>query len=493
MRRIATSTLLAVLTFGGAASGQAPVRDSAYVVETRELTRNPELTKADVDSGIAKASSDYNYFLQLYLAGKLPSISHAMRLTALHRGVTPIKVEDASGPGSIAHLRNDPEIIVKEVAYKSSVSNLDPLYTEVCYSPKGRSMPIAVVQHGGNPGSRYGTVGSCYRMAKKGLFAISVSKRGRDGSSGANDSWAVETFDIIDAVEVVKRDYAQYVDSTNVNIWGYSGGCIDAVAAAVRFPDYFRLVAPYFGQLEWTRTWAAIPKEQRRQHASAGEQRKGNNIVDGIGGFPDEVPDHYMARDLLLGVINNPYSRFHFFLDSEDPSGPLLQEHFKTYLAKAQALGRTNVTLHLSKPGDQYRWHHAYPGSWAELNNPDLLASEVVFLAHVLNGDYPEPVLADGGRMMVLGYLRTKQFLIWLGNGDNAVADLEYTLTGPVNTFAFRRLTADPTVKGRLRVPNPAGYRWQAEVGGKVVAEGAAPEIEVAFDLNDTVILRRLP
>jgi hypothetical protein len=301
----------------------------------------------------------------------------------------------------------------------------------------------------------------------------------------------VETFDIIDAVELVKRDYAALVDSTNINIWGYSGGCIDAVAAAVRFPDYFRLVAPYFGQLEWTRTWGSIPKEQRRKHASKGEEAKTNSIVDGIGGFPDEVPDQYMARDLLLGVINNPYSRIHLFLDSEDPSGPLLQEHFKTYLAKAQALGRSNVTLHLSKPGDTYRWHHAYPGSWAELGNPDLMASESIFLSHVLNGDHPEPVLADAGRINVLGYVKTKEFFVWLGKGDDAVAELDYALTGPVSTFTFRRLTSNPAARGRLTVPNRS-HRWRAEIAGKVVAESGASEVVVNFDLNDTVVLRRV-
>ena len=492
MKRIVIGWVIVGLAWGRGGAAQGSPAVPAYVVELRQLTGNQSLTVEEVNAGIAEASSDYNYFMKLYLTGKIPSLPHGLRLTALHRGVQPVAVEDAGGLKSIAHLRKDPDIVVKEIAYRSSVSDLHPLYAEVCYSPKGRDLPIAVVQHGGNPGSRFGTVSSCYRMAKKGLFGISVSKRARDGSAGANDSWAVETFDIIDAIEVVKREYAAQVDPTNVNIWGYSGGCIDAVAAAVRFPDYFRLVAPYFGQLEWTKTWGSIPKERRRQHAAKGEQVKGNNIVDGIGGFPDEVPDRYLARDLLLGVINNPYSRFHFFLDSEDPSGPLLQEHFKTYLAKSQALGRRNVELHLSKPGDVYRWHHAYPGSWDELGNPDLMAAEAAYLSHILNRDYPEPVLADGGRMNVLGYLKTKEFFVWLGKGDDAVAELDYALTGPVNTFAFRRLSSNPSVRGRLTVPNPAGHRWRIEISGKVVRETRDPNVVASFDLNDTVVMRRV-
>ncbi|MEZ4585733.1 MAG: prolyl oligopeptidase family serine peptidase [Gemmatimonadales bacterium] len=491
MRPILIAGILSALALGKPARAQTQP-DPPYVVELRQLMGDPSISRASVDSGIAEASSDYNYFLRLYLTGKIPGLTVALRLTALHRGVAPIAAEDAFTLESIAPLRADPDVVVKEIAYRSSVSDLGPLFAEVCYVPTGGAMPIAVVQHGGNPGSRFGTVSSCYRMARQGMFGLSVSKRGRDGSAGVTDSWAVETFDIIDAIEVVKRDFAAHVDPSNVSIWGYSGGCIDAVAAAVRFPDYFRLVAPYFGQLEWTRTWASVPKEQRRRHAAAGEQAKGNAIVDGIGGFPDEVPDQYLARDLLLGVVNNPYSRFHFFLDSEDPSGPLLQQHFKTYLEKAQALGRSNVDLHLSKPGDLYRWHHAYPGSWEELGNPDLMAAEAVYLGHVLNGDYPEPVLADAGRMMVLGYLKTKRFFVWLGEGNDAVAELDYTLTGPVSTFSFRRRSSDPEVRGRLVVPNREGRRWRAEVGGKVVAESSAAEVVVPFGLDDTVILRRV-
>src|SRR5262249_14077795 len=134
--------------------------------------------------------------------------------------------------------------------------NIFPLYAEICYDPKKARMPIVVIQHGGNPGSRFATVPSCYRMAQKGLFAVSVSKRGRDGSAGEGDSWAKETFDIIDAVEYVKEHYSVKVDPANVNIWGYSGGDIDSAAAAVRFPDYFRSVAPFFGELEWTTTFS---------------------------------------------------------------------------------------------------------------------------------------------------------------------------------------------------------------------------------------------
>lgn len=465
--------------------------DPSYLTELRRLTGDESLTLYDVEASISEATSAYNHFMTLYTSGKLPSITDAWRLIAMRMGIEPLSAEEAMGQPAIDRLRKDPDIVVKEIEYRSSVSDINPLYAEVCYDPKARNMPVAVVQHGGNPGSRFATIPSCYRMAKKGMFGLSVSKRGRDGSAGENDSWAVETFDIFDAIEYAKREYAEFVDPTNVNIWGYSGGCIDSVAAAVRFPDYFRLVAPYFGQLEWATTFGSIPKEMRRQHVAKGEEVKSNNIVDGIGGFPDEVPDHYMARDLLLGVINNPYSRMHFFLDSKDPSGPLLQGHFRDYLAKAQELGFTNVDLHLSKPEDVYRFHHIHPGAWAELGSPDLMVAESFYLSHILNRDYPEPVLADGGRMNVLGYIKTKEFFIWLGNGDNAAAELEYTLTGPEKFFMFRPLSSDPTVQGRLTVPNPEGHRWRIEVNREVVSESNEPELAAHFGLDDSVVFRR--
>lgn len=458
-----------------------------YLTELRDLIDEPDLALEEVEAAIDEASSAYNYFLQLYLNGQIQDMAEAWRLVALRMGQDPVDRTYDAGVEMIAHLRKDPDIVCTDIDHPSSVSDLQHLYSEICYDPTGRNMPIVVVQHGGSPGSRFGTVPTCFRMAQKGMFAISVSKRGRDGSDGTTDSFAVETFDIIDAIEYVKANYAEYVDPANVNIWGFSGGCIDSAACAVRFPDYFRIIAPHFGQLEWTRTFAALPK----RHAAADEQSKIDSIASGVGGWPDEVPDKWLARDLLEGVVNNPYSKIHLVIDALDPSGPLLQEHFDTYLEKAQSLGHTNVELHRSQPGDIYRFHHLYPGPWPELGNPDLMAAENFFVPDILAGTWPEPVLADAGRLTVLGYVQTKRFSIWLGEGDDAVADVDYSLAGQTDYFTFTPRSSDPSITGRLTLPNPKGHHYRIEVNGEVVGDRSEPTIVATFHLGDTVVVRR--
>ena len=107
------------------------------------------------------------------------------------------------------------------------------------------------------------------------------------------------------------------------------------------------------------------------------------------------------------------------------------------------------------------------------------MASEATYLSHVLDGTYPEPVMADAGRMTVLGYLKTRRFFVWLGKGNDAVAELDYTLTGPVSTFTFRRLSSSPAVRGRLTIPNESGAMLRAEIGGRVVGESRAAELIV--------------
>lgn len=81
---------------------------------------------------------------------------------------------------TIRRLRKDKDIVVKEIAYRSSVDDLYPLYAEIAYDPGLRSMPVVVYQHGDYPGTRFSTVPGIYDLAKRGIFGISVSKRGRE-------------------------------------------------------------------------------------------------------------------------------------------------------------------------------------------------------------------------------------------------------------------------------------------------------------------------
>lgn len=427
---------------------------------------------------------------------RIPGTFEAFLSVGVVRGLAPKpRAWQIRGDSLIGKLRADGQINVERIAYSSSILDISPLCAEVAYDPAGRRMPIVVIQARGYLGSsRLSIIPSICRMARQGLFGVTVSKRGRDGSAGADrtDAWATEVHDIIDAIEHVKREYGEYVDPANINIWGYGGGGVDAISAVARFPDYFRFVGPYFGPFEWRTTLGS------REEAYLGEEieegvhtRDMYDVIDDHGGPPSRVPDNWMVRDNLLAVVNNRYSHTLMFSDIEEGRYTPTLGQMKEYLATARKLGYTNIHLNVSDGNDRHRWWHAHPGGWDEGGNPDLFASEALFVPHILNGDYPAPVLARQGDLVVLGYLRTRRFSVWLGEGDNAVAGLSYELGGHEKVFRFERMTSTAEVRGVLSIPNPDRVEYDVFVNGRP-AGGAGPEteLEIGFDLDERIVIR---
>jgi hypothetical protein len=390
-------------------------------------------------------------------------------------------------------LRRGKDVVVREISYGSSVEKLSPLYAEVAYDPEVRNAPIMVLMHGDVPGTRMASIAGGYAYAKKGFFAVVPSLRGRDGSAGEPDMFVREIFDIYDAVEHAKQLFPAYLDSSNVNITGGSGGGMASIAAAVRFPDYFRFVLPFYGVPDlghWLRGLGMSGKSfegwrdgVKKQGWPDGSVSLFANIVQGLGGMPDQVPDKTLARDNILGAGNNPYAQIHFYWDEQDGQVPSITERNLAYAEKARQLGYDNVRAHYSKRGDPVRYIH-----WV---SPDNSVPQQYFVPRILAGSHPAPVLADAGRLTVLGYVKTRRFFVWLGRGDDAVARLDYQLSPGRGEFRFRRVSSDPTVQGRLTFLNPGGVAWTVEVDHRVVRTGIRDrEIAVEHSLDAVVVLR---
>ncbi|UCC38594.1 MAG: prolyl oligopeptidase family serine peptidase [Candidatus Aminicenantes bacterium] len=393
---------------------------------------------------------------------------------------------------SVQKLRQDKEIKVREIAYRSSVEDLYPLYAEVAFDPNRKKAPVIVLVHGDVPGTRMIAIAGAYAYAKKGFFAIAPSQRGRDGSAGEGDVFCREIYDIYDAVEYVKQNYPDYIDPTNINITGGSAGGMASIAAAVRFPDYFRMSIPYYGSPDtghWLRLLGLSGKtfEQWKQGVRSQGWPEGSitlfrNIIQALGGMLHEVPDKVMARNLVLGVINNPYTQIHMIWDMQDGAAPSITMRNKAYHKSAVEMGYTNVHIHYSKVGDSIRYLH-----WI---TPDNATAQRFFIPQILAETYPPPILADAGRLIVLGFVKTKQFLVWLGQGDDAVARVDYQVSFRRSEFRFRRLSQDKNVRGKLVLPNKEKKKWTVKVNRKVVMSDVdASEITVDFGLDDVVVV----
>jgi pimeloyl-ACP methyl ester carboxylesterase len=480
------------LTFSQEIPDRADVASFLEVEATRS-----DISIEAVRSNVAKRGYA-NYVLDELKAGHLPS-SEAANLLGVHyhefyrmaysSGALAIP---AGMPDSlfgvvtpeIEALRRTPGLTVEEVSYRSSMEDLGPLYAEVVFDPSRRRAPVMIWQHGNYPGSRLSTIQGCVTLAQLGFFALSVSKRGRDGSAGPGDVWGRETLDILDALHYCFREYADYLDPTNVTVIGQSGGGIDAMACGVRFPDAFRCVVSVAGPPDPGALirWGSADSGNGARSPSLDAIASGENsfleemaedarhfyalLRRDAGGHPDEAPDHYVARDLSRCGINNPYSQTFFVWDEQDPGAKLYQEGIDRYVEDQRRLGYANARTLVVKPGDPIRFFHwIHPDQWWFVYHR--------CVPHLLSGSFPEPVLAPYGRMRIPGFVRTKRFTVWLGRGDDAAALLEYDLRGSGGIFRFRRLTRDAGVRGRLILHQPGEDR------------------EIGFRLDETVIVDR--
>ena len=359
------------------------------------------------------------------------------------------------------------------VTYPSSVSQdangpLD-LKAELNYDDAQAQAPIFVVMHGFSPatGNFDNVRPNAQRLRDSGFFAISVAMRGRDGSDGVRDSGGVEIHDIYDAVEYVKSAFAPWVDPTHVSITGYSGGGGNVMSALVRFPDTFRVGAGFFGMSDYGHD----PLESWYFKGAAASHKAIllADVGDPLSGDP-RVADRYHARASCLAASNNRHSEIHLFVNHDELTCPPVNDfRFRDLTAGGYSPAETAVAL----PGTvgQVTVHVGGLGQWVDFNHngvPDAgewqdwphnaptasqqQAAEGWYLDRLLSGAIPQPVLDAQGSLVVLGWVRTRPFSLWMGDGQDAVAHLRYALSAHLKRFEFEVVTLDKSLTGRLCV-----------------------------------------
>lgn len=379
-------------------------------------------------------------------------------------------------------------LMQRPFSYLSSISTDSNgplnLVAEVHYDSMRPNSPIAVVMHGYSPTSTFDEFRpAAQRLRDKGFFAILVAMRGRDGSDGIRDSGGVEIFDIYDAVEALKKSttYKQYVNGDIVYITGYSGGGGNTMSALTKFPDYFRAGAGYFGMSDYgynpVSGWyfdGAAASHQTQMRTDIGNPTTGGPLV----------LDRYMARASNLASVNNPYSEIHLFVNHNEPTCPPINvtSYRDNALAAASFAGEfSNITVHIggygqyqdfngngiNEPQELQNWPHQLPT--ADQQN----AAELWFMNRLRAGQIPQPAMNAQDTLFVAGYVKTKPFFLWLGDGQNAAASLEYELSGEQKTFQMEVLSSDKSVTGSLKVnvQDMAGQTVSVLVNGQVVGQ----------------------
>ena len=409
---------------------------------------------------------------------------------------------EVQGTPSIAEIQiiGGSSLIQEQLIYPSSISYNDSgdplrLVAEVIYEKNQKHSPLAVVLHGYISGIE-AVESSGRRLAQKGFFVLLPAMRGRDGSEGVRDSGGLEIYDIVDAVRFCLNHYKDYIDPDRWYITGYSGGGANALAVLTRFPDLFACGAVFFPMTDYgcdpvTGWFYEKGSEPFREVLL-------KDIGDPSTGDP-AVLDRYLARAVRFGAGNNPYAEIHFFVNRDEPICPL--SHCLAYVGEAirQASSSeefTNLYLHIGDPNTyvdfnqngkcdpdelQY-WPHGY------LTKAQQAAAEKHFLDRLLAGEIPAPILKEEGRLFIGGWVETKRFSCWLGDGQNAAGWLNYKMNASGARFELKIISSDPSVRGCLKVSTKPWLRKKIVVylNGKqieqFVAEGGVWKYEKFSD-----------
>ncbi|MEQ8836824.1 MAG: hypothetical protein RID07_08475, partial [Lacipirellulaceae bacterium] len=361
------------------------------------------------------------------------------------------------------------------VEYQSTIStdNDGPLDLQagVIWDDTLNNAPIAVVMH---PFSSLTTFGNTFpnadRLRDQGFFSILVAMRERDGSDGKRDSGGLEIYDIFDAVEAIKA-MPQYAGRFNDNIkyvTGYSGGGGNTMSALTKFPDYWNAGASFVGMSDY-----GYDNPDGWYYNGAGGR---TSILDqdiGVRTSNDpDVIDRYHARASNLASKNNPYATIYLFSNQAETISPIVNDI--TYRDNAVAAESfpgefDNITFINGQSGVEYEGP-GNPTDWVDWNNDGMQQSielqdyphssaiavqdrgERWFLDDLLAGNLPQPVLNDQDELFVAGYVRTKPFQVWLGDGQNAAGDLNYSLSDSEMTFELNIASLNKSITGDLTI-----------------------------------------
>ncbi len=359
--------------------------------------------------------------------------------------------------------------------YQSSVSSdgagpLD-LRTRVIWDDSLTNAPIAVVMHPFSARTTFsGTFPNADRLRDLGFFAIQVAMRGRDRSDGVRDSGGLEIYDIIDAVEAVKAapQYAGRFNPDITYVTGYSGGGGNTMSALTKFPDYWTVGASFVGMSDYgfddPNGWYFNGAGGRTSILDA-------DIGDRTTNDPDVI-DRYHARASNLASKNNPYAKVYLFSNEAETISPIINNiTYRDNAVAAQSFPGEfdNITFINGQSGIEYEGPNSLP-DWVDWNSDgeqqaielqdyphsDSIAvqarGEQWFLDELLAGNLPAPVLNTQDELFVAGYVRTKPFQLWLGDGQNAAADLNYRLSDAEMSFEMKIASLNKSITGELTI-----------------------------------------
>ena len=244
-----------------------------------------------------------------------------------------------------------------------------------------------------------------YPEAQSAYLQIDVDMRGRSFSDGKPDCNGWELYDVIDAIEFAKKQYADYIlDPEVVFFEAGSGGGGNAYAIAGKFPDYFSHIVAQCGISDYAMWY---------ENDLIGEFRDEMDIW--IGDFQNK--EAYASRSGLTTVENltSPIAIVHGETDVRVPS-----LHARRFVARAKELGKGELVTYMELPGVGTRDH------WGNIT-PEGMEKLLGFCESERQKHQTPVCIPRKGELVVCGYVFTKEFSLVLDSIDR-VAKLVYDL-----------------------------------------------------------------
>ncbi|MEM9827845.1 MAG: prolyl oligopeptidase family serine peptidase [Planctomycetota bacterium] len=365
----------------------------------------------------------------------------------------------------------------ESLSYASTIDPaLDDLRATLHYNDDAASglRPLVVMMHGWTQDSTAFDAAVGPRWAEYGVGLLMVEMRGRNSSSGSPDSGGREIHDIIDAIDHVLDLHPTRFSRFDVHADGYSGGGANALSLVSRYPDRFGSGYAFYpiSDYGWDTTdgwWFTSPSRRSQLTAWIGDRAVAANIFK------------YKSRASVLG-ISNFAGKLNLYHDAADTNVPPINSE-NVFDA------RTETSYSLTDVGDDPRWLHESPNGTA-----DVIEAEAEIAALITSGDYPAVPIGSTWSGVVLGYLVTDAFEIWLGDGTEDFGNVLYNANRSVVEIDFAQdgdAAWSIKLKGQAAnsqtdcVINGVTYRGQANADG-VVTYTAASTV-VSSGLSDVL------
>ena len=309
------------------------------------------------------------------------------------------------------------------------------------------------------------------------------------------------------------KDLPEYAGRFNEGITyitGYSGGGGNTLSALTKFPDYWNAGASFVGISDYG---FAEPDGWYFNGAGGRTRILDEDIGVRTSNDPDVI-DRYHARASNLASKNNPYSEIYLFAnDNESISPNINNTSFRDNAIVAESFPGEfdNITFINGQSGVEYQGP-GNPIDWVDWNNDGIQQSDELqnfphstalavqergerwFLDDLLAGDIQQPVLNDSDELYVAGFVRTRPFQVFLGDGQNAAADLFYSLDSDELVFELDIASLNKAITGELTIYENRLSTSQAliELNGTIIGQTELFDGYVYEGLSDGDRLRFL-